>query len=52
MLIGSLMVLSLRMEETEKVAATILNKQSRTSDKGWPSTLGVWREANNPHHKI
>jgi hypothetical protein len=30
-----------------KVAANILNKQSRTADKGWYSTLGVGRGANN-----
>jgi hypothetical protein len=26
----------------------ILNKQSRTADKGWSSSLGVGRGANNP----
>jgi hypothetical protein len=26
----------------------ILNKQSRTADKGWSSRLGVGRGANNP----
>jgi hypothetical protein len=30
-----------------RVAVNILNKQSRTSDKGWPSSLGVGRGANN-----
>jgi hypothetical protein len=30
-----------------KVAANILNKQSRTADKGWSSSLGVGRVANN-----
>jgi hypothetical protein len=30
-----------------RVAANILNKQSRTVDKGWSSTLGVGRGANN-----
>jgi hypothetical protein len=30
-----------------RVAANILNKQSRTADKGWPSSLGVGRGANN-----
>jgi hypothetical protein len=30
-----------------RVAATILNKQSRTADKGWSSSLGVERGANN-----
>jgi hypothetical protein len=27
-------------------AANILNKQSRTADKGWPSSLGVGRGAS------
>jgi hypothetical protein len=30
-----------------RVAAKILNKQSRTADKGWSSSLGVGRGANN-----
>jgi hypothetical protein len=30
------------------VAANILNKQSQTADKGWASSLGVGRGANNP----
>jgi hypothetical protein len=30
-----------------RVAANILNKQSRTADKGWFSSLGVGRGANN-----
>jgi hypothetical protein len=30
-----------------RVAANILNKQSRTADKGWSSSLGVGRGANN-----
>jgi hypothetical protein len=30
-----------------RVAANILNKQSRTADKGWSSILGVGRAANN-----
>jgi hypothetical protein len=30
-----------------KVAANILNKQSRMNDKGWPSSLGVGRGATN-----
>jgi hypothetical protein len=30
-----------------RVAANILNKQSRTSDKGWSSSLGVGRGAHN-----
>jgi hypothetical protein len=34
-----------------RVAANILNKQSRTADKGWPSSLGVWRALTTPHRK-
>jgi hypothetical protein len=30
-----------------RAAANILNKQSRTADKGWPSSLRVGRGANN-----
>jgi hypothetical protein len=30
-----------------RVAVNILNKQSRIADKGWSSTLGVGRGANN-----
>jgi hypothetical protein len=30
-----------------RVAASILNKQSRTADKGWSSSLGVGRGTNN-----
>jgi hypothetical protein len=30
-----------------RVAANIFNNQSRTADKGWPSSLGVGRGANN-----
>jgi hypothetical protein len=40
----------LRMEERPpiwRVAANILNKQSRTADEGWSSNLGVGRDANN-----
>jgi hypothetical protein len=33
--------------EVRRVAANILNKQSRTSEKGWSSSLGVWRGSNN-----
>jgi hypothetical protein len=32
-----------------RVAANILNKQSRTADNGWSSSLGVGRGANTPH---
>ena len=38
-------VLRLRMEERppiRRVAANKLNKQSRTADKGWSSSLGGW----------
>jgi hypothetical protein len=31
-----------------RVAANILNKQSRTADRRWSSSLGVGRGANNP----
>jgi hypothetical protein len=31
-----------------RVAANILNKQSRTADSGWSSSLGVGQWANNP----
>jgi hypothetical protein len=43
-------VVMLRMEERPpiwRVAANMLNKQSRTADKGWSSSLGVGRGANN-----
>ena len=30
-----------------RVAVNILNKQSRTADKGWSSSLGVGLGANN-----
>jgi hypothetical protein len=30
-----------------RVAANILNKHSRTTNKGWPFSLGVGRGANN-----
>ena len=39
-----------RMEERPliwRVAANKMNKQSRTADKGWSSSLGVGRGANN-----
>jgi hypothetical protein len=39
-------VLRLRMEERPpiwRIAANILNKQSRTADKGWSSSLGLGR---------
>ena len=44
-------VLRLRIEERppiRRVAANKLNKQSRTADEGWYSSLGVGRGANNP----
>jgi hypothetical protein len=34
-----------------RVAANILNKQSRTANRGWPPSLEVGRGANNPHRK-
>jgi hypothetical protein len=46
----ALHVLGLRMEEWPlvwRVAANILNKQLQTADKGWTSSLGVGRGANN-----
>jgi hypothetical protein len=33
--------------QIRRVAANILNKQSRTTDKGWSFSLGVGRGANN-----
>jgi len=30
-----------------RVAENALDKESRTADKGWSSTLGVWRWASN-----
>ena len=50
-------VLGLRMEERPPiwwVAANILNKQSRTADKGWSSGLGVGRGVNksSPYKRI
>ena len=47
----ALRVLRLRLEEKPpiwKIAANKLNKQSRTDDKGWSSSLGVGRGAKNP----
>jgi hypothetical protein len=43
-------VLGLRVEERPpiwRVDANKLNKQSRTTDEGWSSSLGVGRGANN-----
>ena len=34
-----------------EIDATILNKQSRTADKGWSTSLGVGRGATNPLRK-
>jgi hypothetical protein len=34
-----------------RVAANILNKQSRTADTGWSSSLGVGRWLTTHHHK-
>jgi len=47
-------VLSLRMMERPpiwRVAANILNKQSRTADNGWSSSLGVPELLTTPHRK-
>jgi hypothetical protein len=33
---------------TWSVAANILNKRSRTADRGWSSSLGIGRRANSP----
>jgi len=44
-------VLRLRIKERppiRRVASNKLNKQSRTADEGWSSSLGVGRGANNP----
>jgi hypothetical protein len=43
-------VLRLRLEEWPliwRAAANTLNKQSRTADEGWSSSLAVGRGANN-----
>jgi hypothetical protein len=34
-----------------RVAANVFNKQSPTANRGWPSSLGVGRGANNHHRK-
>jgi hypothetical protein len=34
-----------------RVAANILNKQFRTADKGWSSSLVVGQGAKTPHRK-
>jgi len=39
-------ILGLQIEDMEG-SWNILNKHSRTVDKGWPSSLGVGRGANN-----
>jgi hypothetical protein len=42
-------IVFLFMQGTEvELAANILNKQPRTKDKGFSSSMGVGREANNP----
>jgi hypothetical protein len=33
--------------QTWRIAANIMNKQSLTADKGWPSSLGVGRGADH-----
>ena len=48
-------VFRLRMEERPpmwRVAANILNKQSRTADKGWSSSLGVGRCSGIPRNFV
>jgi hypothetical protein len=35
------------MASNMEVGVNILNHQSQTADKGWSSTLGVGRDANN-----
>ena len=49
-------VLRLRMEERPplwRVAANMLNKESRTADKGWSSSLrGLGEVLTTPHRKI
>jgi hypothetical protein len=35
-----------------KLAANVLNKQSRTAYKGWSSSLGVKRRVKSAHRKI
>jgi hypothetical protein len=55
MLSGSLVatawrVLTLRMDETtsiRRLAANVMNKQSRTADKGWSSSLELGHGTNN-----
>jgi hypothetical protein len=34
-----------------RVAANILNKQSRTATRGGPPVLGLGEVLTNPHHK-
>lgn len=34
--------------QTRRVAQNILNKQSRTADKGWPTSLEVRHDINVP----
>jgi hypothetical protein len=48
MLGGSLVPTAWRVFRLRRVAANILNKQPRTADKGWSSSLVVGRGANNP----
>jgi len=46
----ALRVLRLQMEERPliwRVPVNILNKQSRTAEKGWSSSLGAGQSANN-----
>jgi len=36
----------------EDIAADVLNKQSRTDNKGWSSSLGVWQGLWTFHRKV
>jgi len=47
-------VLRLSMEERppiRRVGANVLNKQSRTADKGWSYSLGLGEVLTTPHYK-
>jgi hypothetical protein len=47
-------MLKLRMEErppTWRVASNIMNKPSRTAEKGWSSSLGLEKVLTNLHRK-
>jgi hypothetical protein len=38
--------------QIRRVAANISNKQSRTADRGWSSSLGIGLGLTTPHHKL